>query len=158
MAKLEVDTFVAAYAIRKLIEAKKVSDETEALRIRARAHALAKGPVDHWNWHKIDELYDLDRSKAVDVALLSFCNQVIHSFVFMAVTDDEGLEGFFVASDRERRNRLLHFALLDVAGAIEAVAIDDIVSSQTEFDPTTGERVIVRKSNRPRSSDSSGPG
>ena len=90
LANVEADLFLAAYAMRKLIEAKKVSDETELLRIAARAHPLVKGPVDHRNWHKIDELFDLQRSRAVEVGLLAFCNQVIHSFTFIAATDEDG--------------------------------------------------------------------
>ena len=147
LAKLETDVFFTAYAIRKLIEAKKVSAEIEALRIRARAHDLVKGPVDHWNWHRIDEHFDLGSSARVDLTLLSFCNQLIHSFVFIAVTSDEGLDGFFVASDYERRRQLLHFAVPDVIHAIEAVAQDDVVYIRSEMDPSTRERVIVRKSN-----------
>jgi len=153
LAKVEADVFLAAYTVRKLIEAKKVSDETEAQKITAQAHPLIKGPVDHWNWHKIDELFDLQRSRVVQMNLLAFCNQVIHSYVFVPVMDEDGLEGFFVASDRERRSQLLYFKLLDVVGALEGVAADDILSNRTELDPAAGERVVVHKSNRPTRTD-----
>jgi hypothetical protein len=46
---VEFDVFLAAYAIRKLSEAKKLSDEVEAMPIKAYSRSLVGGPVDHMN-------------------------------------------------------------------------------------------------------------
>ena len=90
LAALERDLFVAAYAVRKLVEAVKVSDEVEASSLLARAHPRRDRPVDVANRHRVDDLYDLTISSEQRVGLRQFCNQVIHSFVFAIVTGPDG--------------------------------------------------------------------
>jgi hypothetical protein len=149
LAHVEQDLFVVAYSIRKLLDATKVSDEVEGTPISARTHKSKKRVIDRLNWHKIDELYDLSTSHPVRLTLREFCNQIIHSFVFVLAFDEaDGLEGVFVASNRDRRERLFYLGIEEIAGALDRVAADDIVDLQMRRDPSTHEMKVIRRSSR----------
>lgn len=149
LAAVEQDVFLGAYAIRKLIESQKISDEVESMTLRAAAFAPRGKPVDVMNWFKLDRVYDLDRSAAVDVSLRDWCNQVVHSFVFVVDAELTGLTGFFIASDRAKDTRLLHFAIDVVVDAMQRVADDVIAHAHWQRDDA-GVARLVSKSNQER--------
>ncbi len=128
LATVEQDLFMSAYIVRKLLDSYKVSDEVESLLIRARQYVPTGRRADIMNWHRIGELYDLSLGEEVSITLRDFCNQLIHSLVFVLAHGEEngGLDGFFVSSDRDSRERLLYFGIDDVVAALLAVANDEI--------------------------------
>lgn len=148
LANVEQDVFLSAYIIRKLLDAKKLSDEVESIALHARRSIRTGQAPDIMNWHRLDEFYDLVHAAAVDICLRGFCDQIIHSFVFVVVASAPGLEGFYVASDRERSSGLFYFDIKEVIRILKRIVRDDIVSSECVRDQTTGEMKVVRKSNR----------
>ena len=151
LAAIEHDVFLAAYATRKLIEAKKISDEVASMVLRASAFKPRGVTVDVQNWDALDRLYDLDSSATLDVKLGHWCNQLIHSFVFVLELDASRVAGFFVASDHEKDSRLLHFSLDVVVDAIRRVANDEIVALSWGRD-AAGIMRVASVSNRERRS------
>lgn len=147
-AAVERDIFLSAYAVRKLIESNKISDEVQYSTIRAGAYQSRHIAVDFMNRHDLDSLYDLSvPSEKTEVSLLDFCNQIIHSFVFcLAFDDNRAFDGLFVASDRDKEQRLLHFEIDTVMDALERIANDDIVLLQARR--VGGVARITRKSSR----------
>lgn len=155
LAALEQDVFVCAYTIRKLLDAHKVSDELVGTAMSAvaytfrgtRKHFVAKGDLpDFYNWHRLEEFYDLTKPEDAKVGLREFCNQLVHSWIFMLCrAEDGGMDGYFVASDRERARRVLYFGISATATVVRAVATDDIIHSEARMDADTGQwRFIVR--------------
>lgn len=144
-ARVEQDIFLSAYVIRKLLDAKKISDEVESLCLRALTHQPLSRPVDIMNWDKIDRLYDLSHCAKASVSLREFCNQIVHSFVFLPCFDGDsgGLSGIFVSSDREKERRLLHFNLCEIVSVFRRVAEDDLVALHMTRD-AVGEPLKVR--------------
>lgn len=69
IAKLEQEVFYAAFAVRKLIQSFKVSDEVESITIVAEKYPPTNKVTDVMNWHQIDELYDLSKKELTDFAL-----------------------------------------------------------------------------------------
>lgn len=149
-ANVERDIFLSAYVVRKLLEAGKISDEVETTSLRAVEYSLRKGcTVDIMNWHKLDELYDLSSGTETVVNIREYCNQIIHSFVFsLSFSESGGLEGFFVASDREKDRRLLYLNIRTVAEALQCVTEDDIVSLQMSRNGVGMPMKIIKKSKR----------
>ncbi len=128
---VERDVMNAAYALRKLIEARKVSDELAAETVPAREHTLIGRPVDVWNRHEFYAHYDMEHTQSVQLALADFCNQVIHSWVWMLSVTKEPphlFDGIFVSSDRTRRRCVYFLAAAALVRVFRAVADDDIVS------------------------------
>ncbi len=102
---VERDVMNGAYALRKLNEARKISDELAAETFAAREHLLLGRPVDIWNRHDFYEHYDMEHPQPVQLALADFYNQVIHSWVWMLSGAEEPphlFDGIYVSSDRRR--------------------------------------------------------
>jgi hypothetical protein len=150
VAKLEQDVFYAAFAVRKLIEAFKVSDEVESLTIVAEKYPPTKKVVDVLNWHRIDELFDLSSKKRRTFCPKELCHQIIHSFVFVPRLDDDtgSLSGFFIVSDHRKDEELYFFGIDEIIRMLEAVANDSIESSFGRRDPESGEMKVIAKSRR----------
>lgn len=133
-AKLEKEIFYSAFAVRKLLEAKKISDEMETRSIKAFRFPPTDRPADIMNWHRLNELYDLTRPSPCQLSLKNFCNQFIHSFVFQAVLNEEerGLAGLFVSSDHKKAENLYYFDIDQIIDFLDAVADDDILTLKME--------------------------
>ena len=59
-ARLEQTIMLGFYSIRKLIEASKLSDSTIYEEIPITTYPWSGKTVTRMNWHKLDQLYDLD--------------------------------------------------------------------------------------------------
>lgn len=121
LVSIEKDVFIAFYSIRKLIDAKKLSDSTEAMMISVNMFPGKGKNVTLLNWHKIDSLYDFSSSNDGNRDLRFISNQVIHSYVFLPdIKEDGSLGGILFCSDRERNKNLFR---LDVAELIKILRI-----------------------------------
>ncbi|MBF0342692.1 MAG: hypothetical protein HQL06_00525 [Nitrospirae bacterium] len=117
LAKVEMEMFFAAYSLRKLFEAAKISDNTTTSQFDVKVYDFIGTNVTKLNWHKIDKHYDLTKSVHSKKEALFICNQLIHSYVFVLLFEETGgLSGIYFCSDRERHK---HLYLLD---------IDDLIS------------------------------
>ncbi|MEV0271440.1 hypothetical protein AB0H43_21900 [Hamadaea sp. NPDC050747] len=145
---IERDVMNGAYAVRKLVEARKISDELAAETVTAREHLLVGRPVDIWNRDKFYKYYDMEHPQPVELPLADFCNQVIHSWVWMLSGAEEPphlFNGIYVSSDRKRKSRVYFFAADVLVRVFRAVAHDDIVSSVMQRD-SNGDMHIVKAS------------
>ena len=106
LSLLEKKLFFSFYSIRKLIEADKLSTANVNSSWLVFSYRNISR-VDLMNWHKIYEKYDLEQEYQEMRSLRWICNQVIHSFVFVLVFEDDGkLFGFYFSSDKERNRKL----------------------------------------------------
>jgi hypothetical protein len=133
---VERDAMTAAYAVRKLIEAHKLSDEVLRGGVPVRSHKLIGEPVDIWNRDEFYQHYDMEQAQNETLALTEFCNQIIHSWVWMPSADDETdrFDGIYVSSDRARKEHI-YFVSVDVLVTVfRTVGHDDIVAWRMEMD------------------------
>lgn len=87
-------------------------------------------PVDFLNAHKIDRGYDLAAPATKTLGLRDLCNLLVHSFVFMPATDEEGTgwTGFFLNSDRTKKRELVFIARADFDHFVDEVIGDYVVT------------------------------
>jgi nucleotide-binding universal stress UspA family protein len=145
---VERDVMNAAYAIRKLNEARKISDELAQERVTVERHQLLGKPVDIWNRFEFYKHYDMERSDTVQLTLAEFCNQIIHSWVWMiSVTDDPSprFNGIYVSSDRARKRCVYFIPVGTLIRLCREIGVDDIVSMQMRRD-SNGDMRIVKAS------------
>lgn len=97
---MEQELMLGFFSIRRLVESHKVSDEIVDDPVRvSRAPSTGYG-ASRINAHKIEQLFDFAKVSAADEKLNVVCNQVIHSFAFTFLMDeDDRGESFIVASD-----------------------------------------------------------
>ena len=117
LAGIEKRIFVSFYAIRKLMDAEKLSTSN----VHSQWPIIwypNLSQIDILNWDKIAEKYDLDSGHREARKLRWLCNQVIHSFVFIIDFAENGMiGGIFISSDREKNKRVFHVerrTLMDV--------------------------------------------
>ena len=141
---VERDVMNAAYAIRKLNEARKISDGMAGERVNARRHALTGRPVDIWNRDEFVEHYDMQHTQLVSLELTEFCNQVIHSWVFMlsaTETPPHRFNGVYVSSDRARKKHVDFISTEALIRVIRDVGQDNIMSMRWQRDSSGDVRV-----------------
>ena len=135
--RIEKEIFWGFYSIRKLLDARtKLSDHTYELRFSLKTFKNVK-KVDELNWHKLDELYDLEDSNIEQRDIRYLCNQFIHSFVFIP-SGETRLEGIYIASDRIRNQKLYFVSLDQILRAFRAVGRDYPSAHFYERDLETG--------------------
>jgi hypothetical protein len=127
---VERDLMNAGYALRRLNEARKVSDELAAQRITVQRHILVRGPIDIWSRHEFWKHFDMQNPQPVDLSLTDFSNQLIHSWVWsLSATEDapHGFDGVWVSSDWASKTSLYFISAETLIGVFRAVGLDDVV-------------------------------
>lgn len=136
--EFEKTMFVAGLAIRKLLEAKKLTDRVANLDIKCSRLPLRVGtaPPDLGNWYRVDQFYDNERASVGTIKLKDFANQLLHSFVFgPMVADERGqLIGFIIASDRDKGKFLFKYDIGEVVSTLRRVGEDVVVTSAKSRD------------------------
>lgn len=120
---------IAAFVIRRLTEAHKLSDDVTSREVMVIQHPLSGRVLDYMSYERIWQHYDLGAGTEYVLTMSEFCNQVIHSFNWTVIChEDGGLAGVFFSSDRARR-KVLYFAYIDlIVMLLREVGYDDVVS------------------------------
>lgn len=140
LVRIEKELFIGFYTIRKLIEARKITDKTRDQIFNLVSHK-AKHNVNHMNWHHLDQNYELEQKTNEQHNLEFVCNQFIHSFLFSPLEDNGRLAGVFVSSDREKNKKCYYLTRHQLRTALRSVG-NDYSSQMLEFrDPATKHRV-----------------
>jgi hypothetical protein len=148
LARVEMDIMNAAYAMRKLVEARTkvpLSVRDQEIDVVKYPRTSAEGDPDAMNWHHIEHWYDFEAGVADHLSVIDLCNQVIHSWIFVTAHEDEGkggLSGILVSSDRKRKTTLYHVALDDLLAVLRSFAEKDVASLRMERDNSGQWRVI----------------
>src|SRR3954471_14338588 len=86
-ALLEKNIMIAAYTIRKLSEAYKISDHLTCATTQIRYYNAIGSKVYLRNWHNIGKRHNIDSFSIKKMHWTFICNQIIHSFIFMLSSD-----------------------------------------------------------------------
>ena len=145
-AHIERFALVTAFAVRKLVDSNKMSDELEATAIPAKRYPRIEDErkltfMQRWDF---DRFYDLQSAGATSLGTRELCNMFIHSFVFAPIFDEAS--GKFVSivlnSDRTKEKVLFEVKLDSYFEFLEEVIEDDIVSMRRVGDKVTKSRQL----------------
>lgn len=141
---------LAGYAIRRLNEARKLSDSLVATPINVLRYPRLGAIPDVYNREEIDKLYDLDTPVRTQISLGHFCNQLVHSYIMMhsfediiePVEQEDGtilaglryFNGAFVASEHERHKHLYFFPLEVIIRVCRKIATENVVGVEMRRD------------------------
>ena len=102
--------------------------------------------VNHMNWHRVDELYDVSAPRDESRDLLQVCNQFIHSYVFvLGFSDAGGFDSVLFVSDRARHDGLFRINAQQLINLLDGVGTDYPTSANVTWDEQVGD---YRVSNR----------
>jgi hypothetical protein len=132
---VERDLMVSAYAIRKLMDAYKLSDQILVQAAQVTKHELTGRIPDVMNFHRPWDHYDLDSGVNVDLPLRELCNQVIHSFIFtICQTEAGGFDGVLVSSDKGRPKFVYYVDIETFVSLFRTIGDDDITETGWQRD------------------------
>ena len=111
---VEKEIFLGFYSIRKLIEAKKIS-ESIANKIYKIYEFKKKSKDINLISEDFSGEFDFSKSKIVEVSVIKICNQFIHSFFFAPlIPEGNSLIGFFICSDNKRKTGIYLITIFDI--------------------------------------------
>ena len=150
LAKIEKFSFTSAFIVRKLMEAKKLSDELEGsvLPVQSFPRINAGEQIDFMNWYHLDRFYDFANPNAQQVSARDLCNLLVHSMVFSVASeeDERHVTGFLFNSDWSKDTALMEIKLETYFEFIEGVIRDDVV--HMSCDRRTGALIKSRRHTR----------
>lgn len=125
---VERDMMIAAYAIRRLTESHKLTDDLVRTSVPVMRHRrTAEFAPDVWSTYRFWDFYDLDGGIQESITLRHFCNQLIHSFVWhlSCTPDTELFDGAFVASEHEKDKHLYFIPVISLIDLCRRVASEE---------------------------------
>lgn len=139
-AFIERTIFLAAYSMRRLDDAKKLSTSWRGRAVKCSRFPLT-GKVPHlMNWHHLERHYDVAHGKPGTIGARDVCDLVIHSLIFAALTGNERtIEGIFVTSDHRKAEGLWLFGIGAITQLMVQTAHDDPSTALMSQSPETGE-------------------
>jgi len=130
---IEKTILMGFYSIRKLVDAHKLSNATQEMKINIFTYPNINN-VTLMNWHKIHELYNLSEENIEQRRISFVYNQLIHSYVFMVDdNDDGGFSGIFFSSDTQRNKTLFKITADELIRIFNTVGSDYPSKSRLEF-------------------------
>ena len=144
--ELEKCMMITAYQIRKLIEARKVSDSVKNARIPVIEYYENIKIVTFLNWHRLDELYDFSKNRESTLTIKTVCNLLIHSYIFMPLTSSASspFNGMFFSSDKTRNSKLYYISLKDWINYLEIIGVDYPNDASMVFDKKKNDYNVPR--------------
>lgn len=143
LACLEKDVFVSFYAIRKLIESKRLSDTILSIQIPVIQYPSTGKLATFLNSHKLDLLYDFGKAEATAVALPFLCNQIVHSFVFAPLmNEDKTLAGLLFCSDHKRNANVYELSVANTVKVMKAIGSDYPRSGHFRYDAAKQDYIV----------------
>ncbi|WP_454688343.1 hypothetical protein [Achromobacter aloeverae] len=118
---IEKEIFFGFYAIRKLIESKKISDSITQCKHKMKEFPYSGNSESLLTYMKDNE-YDLASGETAYLTTIELCNQFIHSYHFLPfLPDEKHLIGFFFCSDRKRTSGIYMITVFDVVNIYRSV-------------------------------------
>jgi hypothetical protein len=129
---------LSCYIVRKLAESHKISMAKYQAPLPLQSFNARGKKIDLLNSHKLEELYHLSAPKPISKPLSYIANQLIHSFVFYSLLEEQRrLWGFAFNSDRSKDAVLYSIELQPLLAAF-ATCADSYISSATYLRLTSG--------------------
>lgn len=143
LARIELNLMLGFYMIRKLLEARKVSDSIAKRRLRLPLYRATGRRITYRNAHRIEDLYDFSRSHSETRTVAFICDQLIHSYVFVpCIADSLGWHGVIFASDRQKSRGAFYLRSDQIVSIFRSVARNDPAWIRWQLNPRTGEERI----------------
>jgi hypothetical protein len=127
---IERDFLVSAYAIRKLLQSDKVSNDIARQNFPVTRYASTGYLPDCMFEYELSPHYDLSNPEQWTVNLGFLCNQFIHSFVLLFSCDQETgiFSEIYVASENEIGKHVYRIEPSKYIGLCRTMSQDEIVS------------------------------
>ncbi|MCS3702589.1 hypothetical protein [Salinibacter ruber] len=148
LVDFEKAVFMSAYSVRKLSDSYKLSEETKSDTIQAIKYPCQAERVNLMNSWEYWDLYDLENGTPISLSIRKLCNQLIHSFVFLAESEgpeDEILSTILFNSDYTKEDLLYRVKIADYVGVLKEVGNDYPSRGRFYYDSDEDEYIFEAK-------------
>jgi hypothetical protein len=136
---------LSAFAVRRLIEKKLVTDRLSEATIDVRGFARNSIGDFREPFHfesgvyPLRENYDLEKEVFINLKYTDLANEIIHASQMMVIYNEPKIsDGLLIASDWRLKDRILHMTIVEFQSFVRTVLDDRIRSTQDFFDDRTG--------------------
>jgi hypothetical protein len=145
--RIEKDIFMGFYSIRKLIETEtKVTDSLKVGKHDVQWYKHIGADVTWRNNHKLDQLYDLDKTHSEKRDLWFISSRIVHSFIFnLCVNENGGFDGILFTSDTDKNKKLYTLNIDQIIELFELVGNNNVTNVHWQKCPETGEEFTSAK-------------
>lgn len=136
---IERKVFLAAYAMRKLDDAAKLSADTLGSPMAVSRFPPTRAGYSEVNSHRWDKYFDSKNAAHVDLSRRRVLNLLVHSLVFVEVLGEaETFDAFLVTSDHEQARGLVQVEVAAFVELMRLAANDYPTAIRRTLDSTTG--------------------
>jgi len=129
---MEKAIMMSAYIIRKLNDAEKIPFTFIIESIKLRRYKANNRVIDHMNFHRINENYQLNNGIIEKCKWNYIFNQLIHSFTFSPIFDKNKFCGILFNSDFSKNKYLYYLNIKDIIKIILKISEGSIVEAHYE--------------------------
>ena len=145
--KVEKFFFTSFFIIRKLLEARKLSNSVCKLTLNCFAYPKVPRPprlLDYYGHAcDINKNYNLNEQLNVTITLSDLCNLFVHSYIFSPFVEDNSLDYIFINSSNTK-NKYCYLIKIDkLFELINYIIEDNVVESSIIYDKKS-DSVIVK--------------
>jgi len=136
---IERKVFLAAYVMRKLDDAAKLSTDTLGSPMAVSRFPPTRAGYSGVNSHRWHDFFDLENAARVDLPRRRVLNLLVHSLVFVEVLGEaDTFDAFMVTSDHEQARGLVQVEVAAFVDLMRLAANDYPTSMRRTLDRTTG--------------------
>jgi hypothetical protein len=130
---IERDFIVSAYAMRKLIESHKVSDELGQRQIPVRRFDLTGTPPHPLSPTDIADSYDFENGRRRTLSVVDLCHEIIRSVVFTFYCGEttDNFDGVYVSSDCHKTEFVYLVLASDFIALCSDIGVEDVRSQSS---------------------------
>lgn len=140
---LEREIFLGAFAARKLIESRKVSDQISKSPVQIARYPAGSEAITFLKQHNFAKLYDLYANEKESLTYRDICNQCIHSSIFAPfIPFGKALVGVFVSSDRSKSKKLYYIPSVRLIEMFRSIGTDSPYACVVIYDEKKGDYIV----------------
>lgn len=134
---------LSAFAIRRMVEKKLVTDKLAAFKFDVRSFRAVAAPDFRPPFHgqaggRAFSNYDFSRPATIKMAPGELANEIIHSSQLMVLDGEQfASDGFMIASDWNLSRRVLHLSFEEFEAFARLVLDDRVAFTSDQWDPET---------------------
>lgn len=125
VVKFEKELILSFFSIRKLFETYKVSSKSRNHRTTVFNYPSKTEPITRHNQWDIDDVYEIEKERAIKKSILFLANQFIHSTTILVYRKtDRNWGGVILCSDYERDEMIYRVPIEEIIKIFELVGND----------------------------------
>jgi hypothetical protein len=146
--------FFSAFAVRKLMENRKLTDALRDKSIRCKAYRSFQPVSDRVSTFSgladVSDDYDMTKPEEVTLSCFDLMSEIMHSYVFKIVVDEDNahMVSFLFNSYNKRDHRLLEIDLQSFGDILSDVVNDKVDTMVISIHPASGKIIATVRGQR----------